>query len=608
VLFGDYSVVVKTENGAPIWGYLAMHINVVINAARNAITRAEAERRRVEALYELTRSLAFASDGEEVLHLAVKEVARLLGLDVAGLRLVDGDDLVLRAATRAWIPARPRLKIGESFSGRVVAGDAPVVVEDVLADPRFDATHRRVAEEIGLAAFVGVPIKQAGGTPLGVLFGYSRQRRAFGADEVSLLSAFADQISVSLDKERLAADRRRAEEAARQSEKLASMGTLLAGVAHELNNPLSVVVGYAGIMRTRLTDGSLLGAAEHIETAGTRCARIVRNFLALARKHPPERGWVVLNDLVRESVELVAYALRVDNVEVSLDLAADLPPLWADRHQFQQVLVNLLTNAHQAMCDVARRRLRIVTRHDVGRARVVLRISDSGPGVPEALHDRIFEPFFTTKAPGQGTGLGLSLCYGIVEGHGGTLTLERGRDDGAVFRVELPLALPADVSGQHVDPPAPPLARGETVLVVDDEPAITEMLAEMLEAEGCRVDTATTGAAALEKLASHPFDVVLTDIRMPGIDGPRLYRDAARVSKGTRPAFVFMTGDVLTGQTADFLDGTGAPRLAKPFVVDDVRRVLAEAGHPRLRRTPGPTSAPGRPQVRPIQRRQRDGG
>jgi len=564
------------------WVLLGYRLRYVLRASRTQeqlalVLQARNAERRMEALYELTRRLAFASDGEQVLRLAVEEVGRLLGLDVAAVRLVEGEDLVLRAATGAWRSARPRLKVGESLSGRVIAVNAPLVVEDILADPRFDATHRRVAQESGLTAFVGVPIKQAVGMPLGVLFGYSGRRRGFATDEVSLLSAFADQISVSLEKARLAADRRRAEEAARQSEKLASMGQLLAGVAHELNNPLSVVVGYAGIVRARLTDPSLQRAAEQIETAGHRCARIVRNFLTLARKHPPERGWVVLNKLVTESVELVAYALRVDNVDVRLDLAPNLPRLWADQYQLQQVLVNLLTNAHHAMRDAATRRLVVVTEHEVERARVALRVGDSGPGVPEALRERIFEPFFTTKPAGQGTGLGLSLCCGIIEAHGGTLALESA-DEGAVFRVELPIACRADARAEEHQPAASGLCGRDTVLVVDDEPAITELLGLMLAAEGHRVETATTAAAALEKLGSTPYDIVLTDLRMPGGDGVQLYRDAARVNGGaTRPAFVFMTGDLVTDESAKFLEDAAAPCLRKPFVLDDVRQVLAEA-------------------------------
>jgi len=583
------------------WVLLGYRLRYVLRASRTQeqlalVLQARNAERRVEALYELTRSLAFASDGEQVLRLAVEGVARLLGLDVAAIRLVEGDDLVLRAATGAWRSARPRLRIGESLSGRVVAANAPLIVEDILADPRFDGTHRHVAEERGLIAFVGVPIKQAVGTPLGVLFGYSGERRAFGADEVSLLSAFADQISVSLEMARLAADRRQAEDAARQSEKLASMGQLLASVAHELNNPLSVVVGYAGFVRARLTDPSLERAAEQIETAGHRCARIVRNFLALAREHPPERGWVVLDTLVRESVELVAYALRVDNVDVRLDLAPNLPRLWADQYQLQQVLVNLLTNAHHAMCDVTTRRLVIGTWHDVDRALVVLRVADSGPGVSPALRDRIFEPFFTTKPTGQGTGLGLSLCYGIVEAHGGTLALEPTHE-GAVFRVELPIACPPDPTGEKQRPAAPPLCGQETVLVVDDEPAITEVLADMLAAEGYRVGTATTGAAALEALGSTPYDIIFTDLRMPGIDGFELYRDASRVSESRPPAFVFMTGDVLTDQTAQFLGDTAAPCLRKPFLLEDVRQALAEVGRPEPSLPAQACTAPDRKNV-----------
>ncbi len=580
VLFGDYSVSVQTEPGAPIWGNLAMHINVVINAARNAIARAEHERRRVEALYELTRALVSASDGDEVPRLAVETVRRLLGLDVVGLRLVDGGDLVLRAATGVWTSARSRLKVGESLSGRVVAANAPVVSEDVRADERFDAEHRQAAASTGLLSFLGVPIKQPEGPALGVLYGFSAHRRGFAADEVALLSAFADQISVSLDKERLAAERRRAEETARQSEKLATMGRLLASVAHELNNPLSVVVGFAELVRARLTDPALRSAVEEIETAGHRCTRIVRNFLALARQHPPERGAVDVNALVSESVELVAYALRVDGVEVRLDLADPLPPLWADRHQLQQVLVNLVTNAHHAMRDAAVRRLALTTRHDAGHARVVLRVADSGPGVPEALRDRIFEPFFTTKPMGQGTGLGLSLCQGIVEAHGGTLTLERTADHGAVFRIELPTTTPVSAAGEPSGQTIAPPGGGASVLVVDDEPAIAGMLAAMLTADGYQAETATSGATALDTLRARTYDVVVTDVRMPGIDGPRLYADAAGVSRGRTPAFVFMTGDLLGQGAAAVAERLGVPCLRKPFVLDEVRHVMAEVRRP----------------------------
>jgi CheY-like chemotaxis protein len=274
-------------------------------------------------------------------------------------------------------------------------------------------------------------------------------------------------------------------------------------------------------------------------------------------------------------VELLAYALRLDGVEVRLDLGPDLPRLPADRYQLQEVLVNLVTNARHAMQAVAVRRLAIATRHDAGRARVVLRVADSGPGVPPAVRERIFEPFFTTKPAGEGTGLGLSLCLGIVEGHGGTLTLDPPDGGGAAFRIELPTDVA--VSAGASAPPAAPAAAGagRHVLVVDDEPTVAAMLARMLAGEGYHVDTVTSGDDALARLAGRRYDVVVTDVRMPGVDGRQLYSHCGPSAGG--PAFVFMTGDALTGETAAFLAEAGAPHLTKPFVLEDVRAAMAEA-------------------------------
>ena len=195
-------------------------------------------------------------------------------------------------------------------------------------------------------------------------------------------------------------------------------GQLLAGVAHELNNPLAAILGYAQLLRMRVTSGALAEQLGTIEVAAMRCARIVKNFLALARQYPPERQSVSLDWIVENSVQVLSYALRIDDVEVTLDLS-DGPALWADPHQLDQVVMNLLTNAHQAVRHGPRpRRITVATRYDQGGERIALQVADTGNGVPSELRRRIFEPFFTTKPPGQGTGLGLSLCRGIVEGHG----------------------------------------------------------------------------------------------------------------------------------------------------------------------------------------------
>ncbi|TMQ22153.1 MAG: hybrid sensor histidine kinase/response regulator [Candidatus Rokuibacteriota bacterium] len=224
-----------------------------------------------------------------------------------------------------------------------------------------------------------------------------------------------------------------------QSEKVATMGALLAGVAHELNNPLAVVSGQAQLLHRPNQDPSVQHRAKRISDAADRCVRIVRNFLALARQRPPERSRTMLKEVLDGAVELLGYELRTDSVEVVVDVPEGLPVLWADPHQLHQVLVNLITNAHHAMRRQERpRRLSLTVRHDTAAGRVSLAIADTGAGIPREIQQKIFEAFFTTKAQGEGTGLGLSLCRSIVEEHGGVLTVESTVGVGTTFRIELP--------------------------------------------------------------------------------------------------------------------------------------------------------------------------
>ena len=364
-----------------------------------------------------------------------------------------------------------------------------------------------------------------------------------------------------------------------RSEKLATMGSLLAGVAHELNNPLAVLMGQTHLMREVVQDGALRARADQISAAAERCARIVRNFLALARQQPPERHRLVLNAVVREAVELLAYELRTDNVEVVLDLAEGLPILWGDAHQLHQVVVNLVANAHQAMRGSTVRRIRLATRFDRERTRVRLEIADTGPGIPPDIQAKIFEPFFTTKPPGQGTGLGLSLCQGIVEEHGGTITVVSGAGAGAVFHIEFPLPAPAPpgpptpAAGAPVSSALPPIG-AKAILVVDDEVEIAGVLAEALERLGHHVEVASGGGRALELLTQRAYDLVISDTKMPGVDGVALYGEIARRFPVLRERVVFLTGDVLDPEKRAFIERTGAPFLTKPFDVQEVRRVV----------------------------------
>jgi nitrogen-specific signal transduction histidine kinase/CheY-like chemotaxis protein len=358
-----------------------------------------------------------------------------------------------------------------------------------------------------------------------------------------------------------------------QSEKLAALGELLAGVAHELNNPLSVVIGHSELLM-EWPDPKVAARASKIQAAAERCGRLVKNFLAVARQHPQERALVDVNELVRQVTELLAYPLRVDSVELILELACDLPSISADPHQLHQVVVNLVTNAHHAVREVAgSRRITISTGFDRDRGRVRIDITDSGPGIAPEVEARIFEPFFTTKAPGQGTGLGLPICKGIVEAHHGALEVDGRPGRGARVRVALPLG---QAPPEPTEPPAhtPIEAQGASVLVVDDEIEVAGVLAETLARAGYRVHTATNGLDALSKLAEAAPDVILSDIKMPRLDGRGLYRALEEKAPHLLSRFVFITGDILSPSTAKFLEEAARPCLNKPFTLQEVEAVL----------------------------------
>jgi two-component system NtrC family sensor kinase len=393
------------------------------------------------------------------------------------------------------------------------------------------------------------------------------------------------EVSVSQKLQHEIAERRRAEEqlqrqqeALLQREKLAAMGSLLASIAHELNNPLAIIMVQSDLLREEAGTGPLAERAAKITEAAERSVRIVKSFLTLARQRGSERASMELNDIVVAAVDLLTYALQVDNVEVDCQLAAGLPTLWADPHQLQQVVVNLISNAHQAMQAMTTpRRLTISTEAEITRRRLRLTVADTGPGIPHDLQQRIFEPFFTTKPPGLGTGLGLSLCQGIVESHGGTIHVESAPGQGAVFQIELP------VEDAPVTVLAPPSVETLTapqegvILVVDDEAGITSALEYLLQCDGYQVETAANGRLALEKLRERTYDLLLSDLRMPELDGMGLYAELVQHYPHLLSRLIFLTGDTLNAETTRLLEQVGVPRLSKPFTATDVRRVVQQA-------------------------------
>jgi two-component system NtrC family sensor kinase len=372
------------------------------------------------------------------------------------------------------------------------------------------------------------------------------------------------------------AEIRRQREATHLREKLASLGSLLAGVAHELNNPLSVVVGRAIMLEEEANDLAVRVSLSRLRAAAERCARIVTSFLALAREKPRETRPVDVRNVLDAVLEL-AYGLRSAGVETYREDAPDLPLVLADEDELHQVFLNLLINALQALETVAPpRRLWLRTAAEDGVVRI--EVADNGPGVPADLRHQVFEPFFTTKPVGAGTGLGLSVCHGIVVAHGGAITVEESPSGGACFVVTLP-ACPAE--GDTLDPLLPTVVgAGGDILVVDDEAEVLAVLEEALARDGHRVVTAPDGAAALELLRAGQFDAVLCDLRMPGLDGLGLARELQAVHPDLAARLLLMTGDMLHAAAALPAELRGR-LLEKPLDPGEVRcrvRELAADG------------------------------
>ena len=379
----------------------------------------------------------------------------------------------------------------------------------------------------------------------------------------------------------------RQREALHQSEKLNALGSLLANVAHELNNPLSVVVGYSTMMRDTAPDEATRQRANKVHAAAERCARIVKTFLTMARRKPEAWTPVLINQVIQSALDVVGYGLRGADIAVDLDLAPDLPAVAGDGDQLNLVLMNLIVNAQHALQTVPPpRRLEIVTRRHEGM--VQIEVGDNGPGVPAEIAAHIFDPFFTTKPQGVGTGIGLSVCQGIVAAHGGEIGVASRSEGGALFTITLPGTAPEHRPSAGEEAPAPIAGR---VLVVDDEVEIAQMVSEVLNRDHHQVSVAWSGRQALEHLAAHPADLILSDLRMPDLDGPALHRELASSSPDLARRMVFVTGDVLTPETAKFLAETSLPVIEKPIDPYDLRlKVRAYLGALRRAKAP-PISA-----------------
>jgi signal transduction histidine kinase/CheY-like chemotaxis protein len=362
-----------------------------------------------------------------------------------------------------------------------------------------------------------------------------------------------------------------------QAEKLASLGQTISGIAHELNNPLATVLTWAERLSHKQIDDQTRRGLDVILSEAERSARIVRNLLTFARKRHTTRAMVDINHIVGETLALRSYEQRVTNITVISALSAGLPQVFADPHQLQQVLLNLVINAEHAMLTAHGRGTLVVrTWHNAENDTVGVEVNDDGPGIPEETRSRIFDPFFTTKEVGKGTGLGLTVAYAIVEEHGGRIWIgspEAG-SGGASFFVELPTG---DANAVRAPQPPPEvvaqdLPPGATVLLVEDEPALAQAVGDGLTDAGFIVDRAGDGEEALARVGASSYDLIVCDLKMPRVDGMTFYRTIAAAKPALARRVIFVTGDVVGTEAERFLEETGCRWLAKPFRLADLLR------------------------------------
>jgi len=416
-------------------------------------------------------------------------------------------------------------------------------------------------------------LKRADGTPLWVEI-------TARADVPTLDGSFRVEALV-----RDVSDRKRLEDQTRdlyhqllQAEKLSALGQTVSGVAHELNNPLATIMTRAERLIERPHDEDTRRGLEIILSESDRAARIVRNLLTFARKRHTTRSQIDLNTVVRETLQLRAYEQRVTNIAVLDALAAGLPLVFADPHQLQQVLLNLVINAEQAMLGAHGHGTLVVrTWNDVDRDAVVLEVNDDGPGVSDEMKTKVFDPFFTTKAVGKGTGLGLSVAYAIVQEHGGRIWVENSGRHGASFFVELPTSDDGTRVPAAPPPPALPVVpAGTSVLLVEDEPALAAAVAEALADAGFVVERAGDGEEAMARVGTRAYDLIVCDLKMPRVDGITFYRAIAAANPPLARRVVFVTGDVAGTEAERFLEESGCRWLAKPFRLADLLRAALD--------------------------------
>ena len=408
---------------------------------------------------------------------------------------------------------------------------------------------------------------------VGVVIVNSYETAHFSPERISLVLGIINGLGSLLENARLEDEGKRTEERMNETARLASIGELAAGVAHEINNPLTSVLGYSEMLMRSDIPEQFRKDVETISVEAQRAAKIVKNLLFFARKSGTEKQYTDPNGIVNRALEMKSYDFKVNNISVTSQLSPEIPKTMIDEHQLVQVFLNILTNAEQVMQKFeGKGQIDFYT--TASNDAIEITIRDHGPGMPPDELSRIFEPFFTTKEVGQGTGLGLSISYGIIKEHGGDIRAESVEGEGTSFYITLPVVVPEEANGNLATTSLDIDRTTKHLLVVDDEPHIRDLLRKYLEMERYMVDLAADGQEAWRKLANMDYNCVILDLKMPGMSGPELYQRMQSISESLASKVVFISGDTVSPDTREFVSQTGNSLLTKPFNLEEMLQAV----------------------------------
>ncbi|MCA9976535.1 MAG: GAF domain-containing protein, partial [Anaerolineales bacterium] len=542
------------------------------------------QRALAEALVDTAEAINQTLDFEEVLNRILQVISNIAPHDGANIMLVDETTQTIQVVQHCKCYLHnglqnPQLFVPWKLSDlphlqQIIDTGKPIIIRDTYAN----AGWVRDKSINPIRSYLGTPILVEDKV-IGILNLDSLQTDFFKDSHKEHLRAFTKLAAIAIQNARLHENvrlqlmqLREAQTRLIQSEKLAAIGELVAGVAHELNNPLTGVILYAQLLQRRKDKTAVEKDIQQIITQARRASDIVRGLLDFARQRPAEQTPTMINDVLQSTVSLLSYELRTHNVEVVTHFDPNLPLIMADQHQLQQVFVNLLSNALQAMETQQSGRIEIKTTlgrsqflQDTGSPTVVrITFRDNGSGIPEALQTRIFDPFFTTKEFGKGTGLGLSVCHGIISEHGGHIWVKSTVGKGAKFFIELPIYQgETAVSATDEQPEEPAETNDIRILIVDDEQSLLHVMSLILKEY--QVDQVDSGEAAMQKLATAVYDLIICDIHMPGMNGIKLYNHIEQAYPYLAKRFLFITGDTVSSHTKETLVQLGVTLLPKPF-------------------------------------------